>query len=100
MTRLRVPSHLDGPVRLDVLAADHPYYHRVIERSVRTMVWGQGLPVACAEDIVVLKTLADRLQDRADIEAIVASQGPRLRWALIEQECAALELEAPSRPER
>jgi len=98
MTRLRVPDHLQGPVRLDVLSADHPYYRRVIKRAVRTDILGHELPVARAEDIVVLKVLADRLQDRADVAAIIASQRDRLRWDLIEEECRALELEAPARP--
>lgn len=97
MTRLRVRSHPAGPVRLDVLSADHPYYLRVIERAVRTNLLGHDLPVACPEDIIVLKTLADRLQDRADIEAIIATQGDRLRWDLIDDECHKLELEPPHR---
>ena len=95
MTRLRIPTHPTGPVRLDVLSADHPYYQRVIARAVRTTVLGHEVPVACAEDIVVLKVLADRLQDRADVEAILQSQGDRIRWAIIEEECAALDLTPP-----
>ena len=98
MTRLRVPHHLQGPVRLDVLSADHPYYRRVIERAVRTDILGHELPVACAEDIIVLKVLADRLQDRADVAAIIASQGDRLRWDVVEGECRLLELVPPTRP--
>lgn len=98
MTRLRVPDHPTGPVRLDVLSADHPYYQRVIARAVRTSVLGHEVPVASAEDIVVLKVLADRLQDRADVQAILQSLGHRIRWAIIEEECAALDLDVPSRP--
>jgi hypothetical protein len=50
--------------------------------------------VAALEQL--LKLLADRTQDRADIEAIVAAQTGTLDLALLEHEAATLELELPS----
>jgi predicted nucleotidyltransferase len=95
MTRLRLPEHLKGAVRLDVIAADHPYYQRVVDRSRPVEVFGRRVRVAAPEDVLLLKLLADRTQDRADIEAIVAAQTGALDLALLEHEAAALELELP-----
>jgi hypothetical protein len=95
MTRLRVPDHLRGAVRLDVLAADHPYYVRVIERSRLFTVLGQPIRVAAPEDIILLKVLADRSQDRADVEAIVAAQAGSLDLGLLRREAIDLDLALP-----
>lgn len=96
MTRLRLPDHLHGDVRLDVVAADHPYYRRVIDRSRRVTVFGHEVRVASPEDVVLLKVLADRSQDRADVDAIVAAQGEALDLDLIAREAAELELVLPA----
>lgn len=65
MTRLRLPQRLTGPVRMDVVAASHPYYDRLIARS-RPRGQG-GLRIAAPEDIILLKLIADRPLDRADV---------------------------------
>lgn len=93
MTRLRLPQRLTGPVRMDVIAASHPYYDRLIARSRRL---GQGgLRVAAPEDIILLKLIADRPQDRADVRAIIAAQGGLLDRALLAEEAATQELVLP-----
>jgi predicted nucleotidyltransferase len=94
MTRLRLPDHLTGPVRLDVIAAVHPYYERVIARARSLTVLGLEVQVACPEDVILLKVLADRPQDRADVRAIIEAQAD-LDWDLLRTEAAALELELP-----
>lgn len=33
MTRLRLPDHPSGPIRLDIIASSHPYHARVVARS-------------------------------------------------------------------
>jgi hypothetical protein len=95
MTRLRLPEYLTGEVRLDVVAAAHPYQRRVIARAQKTRVFGVDVFVAIAEDIIVLKTIADRPQDRADIAALLLARGRTLDTALIRAECADLEMEPP-----
>jgi predicted nucleotidyltransferase len=96
MARLRLPEELTGDTRLDVIARSHDYYVRVLARAVEVAVLGVPMRVACAEDIVVLKTLADRPQDRADVAAIIEAQRDKLDRALIARECAALEIEVPA----
>lgn len=96
MTRLRLPDHPAGEVRLDVIAAIHPYHQRVLARARPAPVFGVVVPIASAEDIVVLKTLADRPQDRADVAAILSAQRGVLDVDLVRKECATLEIEPPA----
>lgn len=96
MTRLRLPDHPRGAVRIDLLLSRHPYFERVLARARAAEVAGVTLRVACAEDVIVLKLLADRAQDRADVEAIVAAQGDRLDRDLLLREAGALELDVPA----
>ena len=95
MTRLRVPEELTGDTRLDVIGRSHDYYARILARGVIDTSLGPPIRVALAEDIIVLKTLADRPQDRADVAAIIDAQRDRLDRDLIRRECAALEIDPP-----
>lgn len=56
---------------------------------------GVQIRVARAEDILLLKLLADRPQDRLDVEAIASAQGARLDRELLRTEATALEVELP-----
>ncbi len=96
MARLRLPEHLTGRVRLDIIAATHPYYARVVDRARDVEVGGLRVRVACAEDIVVLKVMADRPQDRADVAAILDAQGEALDRDLVRRELADLGFEIPA----
>lgn len=95
MARLRLPEHLTGRVRLDIIAATHPYYERVIERAQIADVGGMQVRVACAEDIVLLKIMADRPQDRADVAAILDAQGRALDRNLVRAELLDLGFDIP-----
>ena len=50
---------------------------RVIEDGLENPHFSEGVPIAPVETIVVMKLLAGRTQDLADIEAIVASGADR-----------------------
>ena len=96
MTRLRLPEHPSGPVHLDVIAACHPFYRRVIERSTQVTMGALTFRVASAEDIILLKLLADRPQDRVDVAAIVDAQRGALDLVVMRAEAAELGLELPT----
>jgi hypothetical protein len=51
---------------------------------------GIALPIASAEDIVVMKAFAARPQDWVDVEGILVKQRGRLEWAYIPGELSAL----------
>lgn len=95
MARLRLPEHPTGRVRVDVLAATHPFYSRVVARSRVVDVDGMRVRVASAEDLVVLKVMAGRPQDTADVAAIVAAQGAALDRDLVRRELADLGFDVP-----
>lgn len=95
MTRLRLPEHPTGPVHLDVIAASHPYHQRVIARSSVVTMDAITFRVASAEDIIILKVLADRPQDRADVAAIIEAQGAALDRKVLNDEAAELGLTLP-----
>lgn len=95
MTRFRLPDVPSPKIRIDVVTADHPYYLRAIRRSVHAEVEGSVLPVVCAEDLVVLKSLADRPVDRLDVEKVLKVQAGRLDRVLVEKECAAIDIDPP-----
>ena len=96
MARLRLPEHLTGRVRLDIIAATHPYYERVLARARDVGVVDMTVHVASAEDIVVLKIMADRPQDRADVAAILKAQGTALDRDVVRAELAVLGFDVPA----
>lgn len=95
MTRLRLPDEPSGDTRLDIIARSHDYYGRVLDRSIVVEAMGTRIRVACAEDIVILKVLANRPQDRLDVDAIVEAQAGKLDRALLHEEARALEIDLP-----
>ena len=66
-------------IPLDISLAALPYEERVIERSTDfEFASGCVVRTCSAEDLVVLKAVADRPQDWLDVEGIVVRQGARL----------------------
>ncbi len=64
----------DQEVVVDVLLADSEYLRTALARR-RTVAFGTlQVPILTIEDLVVLKSLAGRLQDQADLEKIRARQ--------------------------
>ncbi len=96
MTRLRLPEHPRGRVRLDIVAAEHPFHLRVVARSHPLPPPLEPLRVVTAEDLVLLKVLAGRPQDRADLASLLANPALALDAALLREEAAALELDLPA----
>ena len=61
-------------VVVDLLLADSDYLRTALSRR-RTVIFGElNVPILAIEDLIVLKTLAGRLQDQADLEKIRARQ--------------------------
>lgn len=81
---------LDG-VPVDIALGALPFEARVIERST-PFQFEQGVEaMTCsAEDLVVLKAFAGRVQDWLDVEGIIVRQGPVLNRSLVLEELAPL----------
>jgi hypothetical protein len=74
-------------VALDIALAGLPYEARVAARSTPwTVEPGTSIQTCSAEDLVVLKAFAGRVQDWLDVEGIIVRQGPSIDRALIRQE--------------
>jgi hypothetical protein len=50
---------------------------RVVEDGLNRAPWSDGVPIAPVDTIVIMKLLAGRTQDLADVEAIIASGADR-----------------------
>ena len=92
----------DG-IGLDVSLGGIPFEEQVVERaSDAEYLPGLSLRICSAEDLVVLKAFADRLQDWADIDSVLRMRGDSLDWDYIQRELQTLcELkEAPEIPRK
>jgi predicted nucleotidyltransferase len=73
-TRVVLLRHRATAIDLDVTLAGLPFEREVVERAARMPVGGVEVPLATAEDLVILKAVARRPRDLADIEGILDSQ--------------------------
>src|SRR5258706_1204683 len=71
VSRVLLLKHAPTQIELDLSFAGLPFEVEVIERASPYTVRGTTFRVASAEDIVVMKALALRPRDIADIEAII-----------------------------
>jgi len=63
-----------------------------VERAVSLSIGGRAVPIVQAEDLLLLKLLADRVLDRADAADIVRAQGDRLDVPYLRARAAKLGL--------
>lgn len=78
-------------IPVDIALAALPFEVRVIERSTPFHVGGGRRFSTCsAEDLLVLKAFAGRVQDWLDIEGVIVRQGARLDRELVLDELRPL----------
>jgi hypothetical protein len=79
-------------IPVDVVLAGPGIEELFLERATRYEIEeGVSVPVACPEDLIVMKILAMRPKDLQDVAAILAAQGERLDEKLIRSTLALLE---------
>ena len=89
-----VRTGIDGIDRwVDVLCAGTPFEERALARASTERLLGRDLPVATAEDLVILKLLAGRPQDWADVDVLLREHAGRLDDAYIDARAAEWEIE-------
>jgi hypothetical protein len=69
-TRVLLLSHA-GEVPIDVSCGALPFEQTLIERATRIQIDDVPLRVARPEDLLVMKAVANRARDRADIETLL-----------------------------
>ena len=77
----------DGTVVVEIQAAKTDLQRAVIARAIRAE---DGVRVATAEDLIVLKLIANRPKDQVDLQGLVAL--PSLDWGYIERWAAEWEV--------
>ena len=78
-------------IGLDIALGGLPFEERVVSRSTDFDIGGGvELATVSAEDLIVLKAFAGRIQDWSDIEGVVIRQAEGLNWSMIVEELAPL----------
>ena len=70
-SRVLLLRHAASGTDVDISFSSIPFEQEVIQRAERLTVGQATLPIATAEDLVILKALARRPRDIADIESIL-----------------------------
>jgi hypothetical protein len=90
-TRVLPISHIASGVPVDVVLAGPGLEELFFERVVERTIGGTKIPVASAEDIIVMKVLAGRPKDLEDVRGIVSARGDDLDAPLIRETLHLLE---------
>lgn len=75
--RVFLLRHARSGVDVDLSAGSLGFEHEVVRKARKVPAFGRSLPVPRAADLVILKAIAARPQDYADIAAVL-EQNPRL----------------------
>ncbi len=71
-------------IPIDVALGGIAFEEQVVSRASQyEFLPGLSLPTCSAEDLVVLKSFADRSRDWADVETVIVRQQKRLEWGYI-----------------
>ncbi len=70
-TRVLLLRHDASGVDVDISLGALPFERELVERATKVQLMGRELPVARCEDLVIMKALAMRPRDIADIEGLV-----------------------------
>jgi hypothetical protein len=76
----------DSGIDVDIFLAESSYQHEMMQRRVRHVIGGVPAWFVSVEDLILLKLIAGRTRDRADIDDLLLARAdldePYLRrWA-------------------
>jgi len=88
--RVLLLSTHDG-IGIDVSLGGIPFEEKIIEHAQDIeYLPGLSLRICSAEDLVILKSFADRLQDWADVESVIDERENTLDWSYVNGELETL----------
>lgn len=90
-TRVLPALHTATGIPVDIVLAGPGIEELFLERAEAHDLEGVRVPVACAEDILVMKVLADRPKDIEDVVAILAAHPNDLDLTLVRSTLGLLE---------
>ena len=67
-------------VKVDMALGLSGFEQQLIDRAEKMAIAGQSVPVATAEDLLLMKVLAGRSRDDQDIHGIIAARGATMDW--------------------
>ena len=79
-------------IPVDVLVSDNPVVAEIVSRATTKSFAGICIKVPALEDLIVLKLQAQRRQDIADCEALIAVCRDQLDWQLLARQAAAFDV--------
>ena len=69
----------------DLILAETEYQDWVVQRAITVDVFGVKVPICTAEDLIILKLIANRRQDLLDIENVLKHHALRLDGAYLKK---------------
>ena len=72
--------HKNTQVKVDLAIGLSGFERQLIKRATKVEMSGVSIPVATAEDLLVMKVFAERPRDMEDAQRIVQRQGAALDW--------------------
>ncbi len=76
-SRVLLARHQASGIEIDIMLGEIPFEREVVSRALAVEIGGVRIPLPTPEDLVVLKAVAHRPRDLADIEGVLAAH-PRL----------------------
>ncbi len=81
---------LFGNVLVHLMRPFLPAYAHVLDRAIQVRIFGQTVQVSAAEGLIVMKVIAMRPQDEADVRDLLAAYGETLDLTFIRAELDAV----------
>jgi predicted nucleotidyltransferase len=82
--------HRSTDIKVDLAIGLSGFEQTAISRAMLLDLAGVKVPVATAEDLLIMKILAGRPRDEQDVRGLVIVQGPTLDWAYCESTASEL----------
>jgi hypothetical protein len=79
-----------GNVLIDLMRPILPAYAHVLDRAIDAEVFGRCVRIGAAEGLIVMKVIAMRPQDEADVRSLLAAYGQSLDLHYVRAELSAL----------
>lgn len=85
LQRMFLKEKEDQLLMLDFILADEEYKSQALSRAIQLKLEGREIKVASPEDVILLKLLSSREQDKIDVESIIRSQKDSLNINYLKQ---------------
>jgi len=82
--------HRTTNIKVDLAVGLSGFERQVVARAEPLIVAGCRFPVATAEDLIIMKTLAGRPRDDQDLRGLVIAQGAHIDWDYCESTATEL----------